>query len=93
MWRKKMIADSCKTVGRVAAVRRCRWLRAGARLVSVQAPGEAEFPHIVTYVYEVDGTEYRKKKFVGWRVRSPRVGDAVTVYYDTAKPSRHGIEL
>ena len=61
--------------------------------VRMHALDGAIFPYIMTFTYEVDGIQYKKRKYIGLRADAISIFGNVDVYYDKDKPSKCAIKL
>lgn len=77
-----------QTNGTVVSVARQWWLKVNTKAVRFGPMDGAMFPHIVKVTYQVDGREYTKRKWFPAGAPVPFVGGAVTVSYETEKPSK-----
>lgn len=77
-----------QTNGTVVSVSRQWWLKVNTKAVRFGPMDGAMFPHIVKVTYQVDGREYTKRKWFPAGAPVPFVGGAVTVSYETEKPSK-----
>ena len=90
---KQLIADGVKTVGRVTAVDVCRVIKVNKKAMRMNAMDGSVFPHIISFVYAVDGREYTGKHYVNWDMRCPSEGEKIVVYYDRSNPASYAVNL
>ena len=89
----KIIAQNNITKGTIQKVTKCWWIKVNTKPVRMHALDGAIFPHIITFTYEVDGIQYKKRKYIGLRADAIGIFGNVDVYYDKDKPSRCEIKL
>lgn len=81
-----------KTVGTVTRVSRQWWLKVNTKAVRAFGGDGAQYPHVVTVKYTVDGKEYTKLKWLSAGTPVPALGASVTVSYCKEKPAKAIIE-
>ena len=79
--------------GTIQKVTKCWWIKVNTKPVRMHALDGITFPHIMTFTYEVDGIQYKKRKYIGLRADAIGIFGNVDVYYDKDKPSRCEIKL
>ena len=79
--------------GTIQKVTKCWWIKVNTKPVRMHALDGAIFPYIMTFTYEVDGIQYKKRKYIGLRADAIGIFGNVDVYYDKDKPSRCEIKL
>ena len=89
----KIIAQNNIAKGTIKKVTKCWWIKVNQKSVRLHALDGATFPHIMTFTYEVDGIQYKKRKYIGLRADAIGIFGNVDVYYDKDKPSRCAIKL
>jgi len=90
---QKIISQNQRTVGTVAAVKACWWLKVNTKPVRTHALDGARFPHIIEFTYSVNGRDYSGKRYVSWAVRCPQCGERITVYYDSKNPASYAVDI
>ena len=80
-----------KTEGLVIAVKTCWWLKVNTKPVRRSMLDGAVFPHILHFVYTVDGRTYRGKHYVNWNKHCPEKGEKLTVCYEKEAPSKYAV--
>lgn len=88
---RKIISANNSVSGTVTSVKTCLWLKINTKPVRLDPLDGAVFPHIISFSYQVDGTEYHGRRYISWRVRCPRVNEAVTVFFDPTDPSKYAV--
>lgn len=63
------------------------------KLWGLKVNRDKPFPHLITVQYDVNGTTYRKIKYMGANNVCPQQGDFVTIFYKKEKPAKCRIEL
>lgn len=89
----KIIAQNNITKGTIQKVTKCWWIKVNTKPVRMHSLDGSIFPHIMTVTYDVDGVQYKKRKYIGLRVDTIGIFGNVDVYYDKNKPSRCAIRL
>ncbi len=89
----KIIAQNNIVKGTIQKVTKCWWIKVNQKSVRLHSLDGATFPHIMTFTYEVDGIQYKKRKYIGLRTDAIGIFGNVDVYYDKDKPSRCAIKL
>ena len=89
----KIIAQNNIVKGTIQKVTKCWWTKVNTKPVRMHALDGAIFPHIMTFTYEVDGIQYKKRKHIGLRADAIGIFGNVDVYYDKDKPSKCEIKL
>ena len=89
----KIIAQNNIVKGTIKKVTKCWWIKVNTKPVRMHALDGAIFPYIMTFTYEVDGIQYKKRKYIGLRADAIGIFGNVDVYYDKDKPSRCAIKL
>ena len=89
----KIRALDCRTAGTVTAVKTCWWLKVNTKPVRKSMADGARFPHIIHFIYHVDGFEQHGKYYVNWNYRCPQVGEKITVCYHPDTPDRFTVDL
>ena len=82
-----------KTEGVVTQVKTCWWLKVNTKAVRRNMFDGAVFPHIIHFVYTVDGQTYRGKRYVNWNKRCPQKEEKLTVYYEKEDPAKYAVIL
>lgn len=77
-----------ETSGTVVSVAKMWWLKVNSKAVRKGTLDGATFPHVVKFSYTVDGKTYTKRAWIHAGVPVPKEGDAVSVEYDSDKPSK-----
>ncbi len=83
----KKAYHSC-TRGMVIKAHKCWWIKINTKPVRAHAWDGAQFPHIITIQYEVNGQSYTKKKFLHYDIPCPTINSNIDVYYQKEKPSK-----
>ena len=89
----RIIEQNNITKGTIQKVTKCWWIKVDQKSVRLHSLDGATFPHIMTFTYEVDGVQYKKRKYIGLRADAIGIFGNVDVYYDKDKPSRCEIKL
>ena len=89
----KIITQNNVTKGIIQKVTKCWWIKVNTKPVRIRALDGVIFPHIMTVTYDVDGVQYKKRKYIGLRSDTIGIFGNVDVYYDKNKPSRCAIRL
>ena len=82
-----------ETLGEVIAIKKQRWLKVNTKPIRAGAMDGAIFPHIIKVSYKVDGTEYKKSKWIRAGNPVPALNSHVKVIYSEEKPSKAKIML
>ena len=90
---KQLFAQGAMASGCITAVKKCWWLKVNTKPVRTSMWDGAKFPHIAHFTYMVDGVEYIGKRWISYADAPLRVGTAVKIYYDAAKPHRYAVKL
>ena len=90
---KRVKAMHAIVTGRIVSVERCWWLKVNTKPVRRHSFDGAVFPHMAEFVYEVDGIQYRGKRYVSYRLPAPWVGQTVKVWYDPQRPQHYAAEI
>ena len=77
-----------QTTGTVIAATKQWWMKVNRKPIRTHALNGAEFPYIIKIEYTVDGTSYRKRKWINAGEPVPKVGNNVQVMYNSDKPSK-----
>ena len=91
--RDRIIEQNNIAKGTIQKVRKCWWIKVNTKPVRMHALDGAIFPYIMTFTYEVDGIQYKKRKYIGLRPDAIGIFGNVDVYYDKDKPSKCEIKL
>ena len=89
----KIIEQNNIAKGTIQKVTKCWWIKVNQKPVRLHSLDGATFPHIMTFTYEVDGVQYKKRKYIGLRTDTIGIFGNVDVYYDKSKPTRCAIKL
>ena len=89
----KIIEQNNVTKGTIQKVTKCWWIKVNQKPARLHSLDGATFPHIMTFTYEVDGVQYKKRKYIGLRTDTIGIFGNVDVYYDKSKPTRCAIKL
>lgn len=87
------ISNENRTNGKIEKVTKCWWIKVNEKPVRLHSLDGAAFPHIMTFTYEVDGVQYKKRKYIGLRIDTIGIFGNVDVYYDKDKPSKCAIKF
>jgi hypothetical protein len=63
------------------------------KLGGLKVINQVQFPHLITVQYDVNGTTYKKRKYIRASDVCPQHGDFVVVLYQKEKPSKCRIKL
>ena len=88
---KKIIAQNNCTDGTITDLKKCLWLKINTKPVRSHSLDGAIFPYTLHFKYNVNGIEYKGKKFIGLNTKGLNVGGKLTVYYDGSRPSKHAV--
>ena len=77
-----------ETMGTVLSAAKQWWFKVNTKPIRMGALDGAAFPHIIKVQYDVDGTTYTKRKWIGAGQAVPAVGSEVTVLYCSGKPGK-----
>lgn len=88
---QKIVAQNNCIEGTVTDLKKCWWLKINTKPVRSHSLDGAVFPYTVHFKYNVNGTEYKGKKFIGLNTRGLNAGGKLTVYYDGSHPSKHAV--
>lgn len=77
-----------KTTATVTRVSRQWWLKANTKAARLTGADGAQYPHVVTVKYTVNGKAYTKRKYLAPSTLAPTVGSTVTVSYDENNPGK-----
>lgn len=88
---KKIIAQNNCTEGTITEMEKCWWIKINTKPIRSHSLDGALFPYTVHFKYNVDGTEYKGKKFIGLNTRGLNAGNKITVYYDGLRPSKYAV--
>lgn len=77
-----------KTTATVTRVSRQWWLKVNTKAARLTGADGAQYPHVVTVKYTVNGKEYTKRKWLTPSTPAPTVGSTVTVSYDDNNPGK-----
>ncbi len=80
-----------KTVGTVTNVKTVTAIKVNTKPVRANALDGAKFPHIIEFTYEVNGKEYKGKRFLSYSQFCPPKGSKIEIFYDSADPSKYTI--
>lgn len=86
---KNIIAQNNCAEGTVTELKRCWWIKINTKPVRSHSLDGAVFPETLRFRYSVKDKEYTGHKFIGLNTRNIHVGDKITVYYDSKRPSKH----
>ncbi len=76
--------------GLVTKVYRCWWMSVKTKAIRLYASNEnTVHPHIITFIYTVNGIAYEGKRFIWIRHRCPQKGESFNVYYDPDDPRQY----
>lgn len=89
----RFIAQNNVVKGTIQKVTRCWWIKANTKSARLHGLDGAISPCVMTFTYEVDGVQYKKRKHIGLSVDTIGIFGNVDVYYDKDKPSRCVIKL
>ncbi len=87
--KEKIKAQNKTVVGRITAVKRLWWIKVNTKAVRRNTMDGATFPHVVYFVYSVDGKAYQGSKYLPASVLPPAITQSITVYYDEVYPTRY----
>lgn len=90
---RAVIAKGRCVMGRVTEVRRIWWIKINTKPVRKHAFDGAEYPMLICFSYEAEGAGYSGKRVINYTRRCPAVGEALTVYYDPARPERYAVKM
>lgn len=82
-----------KTTATVTRVARQWWLRVNTKPARLTGADGAQYPHVVTVEYTVNGKEYTKRKWLSPGTPAPTPGSTVTIAYCEEKPASAKIML
>lgn len=88
---KEMTGMQKETVGTVIADTKLWWCKINRKAVRMHALDGADFPHLIRVRYVAEGREYVVRKLIGTSRTCPQVGQTVTVYYQSERPSKCSI--
>ena len=88
---KKIIAQNSCTEGKITDMKKWWWIKINTKPVRSHSLDGALFPYTLYFKYDVEGTQYKGKKFIGLNTRGLNVGGKITVYYDRSHPSRNAV--
>ena len=91
--KQKIISENRRVSGRITAVKNCRWLKVNKKPVRTHAMDGAVFPHIVHFVYHVNGLEYRGSKFINHNSHYPHEDEKITIFYDKDNPQKYVVDF
>lgn len=83
---QKILAKGVSVPSTVTKVYLCWWLKINTKPVRRFSGDGAVYPHIITFRYTVDGTEYTGKLYIPVRYHVPPKGTTIEVFYDPEKP-------
>ena len=89
----RIIEQNNITKGIIQKVAKCWWIKINTKPVRMHALDGAIFPHIMTFTYEVNGIQYKKRKYIGLRSDAIGIFENVDVYYDKDKPSKCAVKF
>ena len=82
-----------KTVkGTVVVVKKQWWLKVNTKPFRTHSLDGATFPYIITVTYNVDGQEYKAKKWIKAGYPVPSLNSNVLVSFDATKPKKGRIK-
>lgn len=90
---QKIISANNSVNGTVTSVKTCWWLKINTKPVRWDYLDGAVFPHIISFTYRVDGTEYRGSRYISWRARCPKVNEAIPVFFNPSDPSKYAVPV
>ena len=79
--------------GTVISVSKQWWLKVNRKPIRTGPLDGAEFPHVIKVKYEVDGTEYTRRKWIHAGKVVHAKGSTVKVFYRLDKPSNARLEF
>ena len=79
--------------GTVISVSKQWWLKVNRKPIRTGPLDGAELPHVIKVKYEVDGTEYTRRKWIHAGKVVPSKGSTVKVFYRLDKPSKARLEF
>ena len=77
-----------QTTGTVIAAAKQWWLKVNTKAFRIHPLDGATFPYIIKVKYTVNGTKYKKRKWINAGQHVPEVGETVEVMYSSDKPSK-----
>lgn len=90
---QKIISEKNSVDGVVTSVKTCWWLKVNKKLIRMSSLDGAEFPHIISFIYNVDGTEYKGSRYISWTTRCPQSNEKITVFFDKSNPSQYAVDI
>jgi len=90
---EKIVSENNFIDGTVTEVKTCWWLKVNTKPVRTHSMDGAAFPHIIHFVYKVDGIEYKGSRYVNWNVRCPQTRERITVYFDKTNPAKYAVKI
>ncbi len=90
---RKLLSEGGMVPGKITEVKKCWWIKVNTKPVRSHALDGAEFPHIIKFVYIVDGIEYNGRQLISYKIAPPSVGEELEVYYDKENPSRNAVKM
>ena len=74
--------------GTVISASKQWWLKVNSKPIRMGTMDGATFPYIIKIQYNVDGTDYIKRQWIGAGEPVPEAGSSVRLSYDESKPSK-----
>ena len=90
---RKIVSGQHKTTGMVTFVKKCWWIKVNTKPVRLHPLDGAIFPHVIHFLYHVNGAEYKGSKFISCYSPCPHAGAKITIYYDKDKPQKYAVEI
>lgn len=90
---QRIRSENYKAEGRVISIQNCRWMKVNKKPIRAHALDGAEFPHVIRFVYRVNGVEYKGSKWIDHCSRCPRENEEIAVYYDKNKPQKYAVDF
>lgn len=86
---KRILAQNFRTTAVVSRVKQCGWYRVNTKSVRRYSGDGSLHPHIITFRYQIDGTEYDGEQWIPWYRQPPEVGTEITLYVDPKNHERN----
>lgn len=89
---QKLIRDNARTNAIVTSSKPCLWLKINKKAVRMHAIDGAEFTRVIRFSYNVNGTQYKGRRFMLPSSHIPEKGEHITVYYDKNNPAKYTVK-
>ena len=90
---KRIVAQNHCVASSITAIKKCWWIKVNTKPVRAKMWDGAKYPHIFSFVYVVNGKEYKGRRWVSYRDKPPMILQEISVYYDPADPRKYAVKM